>query len=85
MPEQPLTLHLNPAEFRMVSALRDMPEGALKIRIMHLVDQLVGFARNPRCPEMQGDGVPCEQPHTDCDQCKVVLDMLEKLEGRFPK
>jgi hypothetical protein len=35
--------------------------------------------------ELQSDGVPCSSPEADCDQCQVVLGLLENLEGRVPK
>jgi hypothetical protein len=77
-------LALSPAEHRLITTLRNMPESPLRDRVRLLLDQLVDFARNPRCPELQADGVPCQSPQADCDQCRVVLGMLEDLGRRIP-
>jgi hypothetical protein len=79
------TLTVSPAELRMIQTLRDMPESPLRDRIQKLLEDLLAFARNPRCHELQADGVPCENPAADCDQCKVVLEMLESMERRLPR
>jgi len=81
----PITLQLTPEEFRMITTLRDMPESPLRDRVQRLLADLVDFARNPRCHELQADGVPCENPGADCDQCKTVEGMLEGLGQRLPK
>ena len=78
----PITLTAE--EYRLVTTLRDMPESALRDRVQRLVRDLLVFARNPRCSEFQADGVPCSEPTGDCDQCRVVMGMLEALERRLP-
>ena len=84
MSPEPVTLTLSPEEYRLVTTLRDMPESALRDRVQRLVKDLLAFARNPRCHEFQPDGVPCAEPSADCDQCQVVLGMMEQLERRLP-
>lgn len=79
----PLTL--SDAERRMILTLRNMPDSPLRDRVLRLVEDVLAFARNPRCHEMQADGVPCERPEADCDQCQVVTAMLETLERRIPR
>ena len=83
----PESLHItvSPAEYQLITTLRDMPESQLRDRVQKLLKDLLAFARNPRCHEMQPDGVPCEKPDADCDQCQVVLAMLDELERRVPK
>ncbi|BDU73978.1 hypothetical protein [Mesoterricola silvestris] len=76
---------LTASELRMITTLRDMPESPLRTRVERLLEDLLAFARNPRCHELQADGVPCENPAADCDQCKVVLDMLEAMGKRLPR
>ncbi|HLO67523.1 MAG TPA: hypothetical protein VK188_10925 [Holophaga sp.] len=76
---------LSDAERRMILTLRNMPDSPLRERVMRLVEDVLAFARNPRCHEMQADGVPCERPEADCDQCQVVTAMLETLERRIPR
>ncbi len=84
MPEL-TTLTVTPSELRMITTLRDMPESPLRDRVGKLLEDLLAFARNPRCHELQADGVPCENPAADCDQCRVVLEMLETMGRRLPR
>jgi len=79
------TLAVTPAELRMITILRDMPESPLRLGVHRLLDDLLTFARNPRCHELQADGVPCERPEADCDQCRLVLAMLDTLASRLPR
>ncbi len=84
MAQERISITLSPEEYRIITTLRDMPESPLRERVLRLLDDLVGFARNPRCFESQADGVPCADPAADCDQCQVVLAMLDQLEQRLP-
>ena len=84
MGQAPITLTVSPAEFRMITTLRDMPESPLRSRVHQLLGELLEFARNPRCSEFQADGIPCENPLADCDQCKVVTGMLDALSRGLP-
>lgn len=84
MPEL-TTIPVSPAELRLLTTLRDMEESPLKDRVHRLLEDLLAFARNPRCAELQADGVPCANPAADCDQCKVVLEMLETMGRRLPR
>jgi hypothetical protein len=79
-----ITLAVSPAEYQLVTTLRDMPESPLRDRVQRLLADLLAFARQPRCHELQADGVPCSSPEADCDQCQVVLGLLESLERRVP-
>jgi hypothetical protein len=85
MGNDPTPLILTPEEARLITALRDMPESPLRDRVRRLLADVVAFARNPRCPELQADGAPCAHPATDCDQCQVVLAMLDTLGRRLPR
>lgn len=85
MGQESITLSVSPAEYRMLSILREMPESPLRDRVHRLLDELLTFARNPRCPELQGDGAPCANPAADCDQCQVVLDMLGAMGRALPR
>jgi hypothetical protein len=85
MGQAPISLTLTPAEYRLVTTLRDLPESPLRDRVHRLLEDLLAFARNPRCPELQADGAPCGDPGSDCDQCQVVLGMLEAMERRLPR
>ena len=85
MGQASLAITVSPAEHRILTTLRDMPESALRDRVHRLVKDVLAFARNPRCHEFQPDGVPCSEPSADCDQCQVVVAMLDSLERRVPK
>jgi len=80
-----ITLTVTPAEARMITILRNMPDSPLRGRVNRLLEELLAFARNPRCHELQADGVPCENPEADCDQCQVVLAMLDTMGHRIPR
>ena len=80
-----VSITVTPAELRMITTLRVMPESPLRDRVHQLVEDLMAFARNPRCHELQADGVPCETPEADCDECQLVLEMLDALGRRIPK
>jgi len=84
MGQAPITLTVSPAEFRMITTLRDMPESPLRDRVQRLLAELLEFARNPHCGEFQADGVPCANPLADCDQCKLVTGMLDTLARGLP-
>ena len=84
MEPRPVTLAVSPEELRLITTLRDMPESPLRDRVHKLLAELLEFARNPRCGSFQADGIPCADPRADCDQCQVVLAMLDRLEGQLP-
>ncbi|HQR45734.1 MAG TPA: hypothetical protein PK598_06930 [Thermoanaerobaculia bacterium] len=85
MTEPGVSIALTPAEWRLVSSLREIPSSALKEKALELFAAVVDFARDPRCAEVQADGVPCETPSVACDQCLHVdriLDVRRLEEGR---
>jgi len=84
MGEAPTTITVSPAEFRMITTLRDMPESPLRDRVQRLLGELLEFARNPRCSEFQADGTSCVNPLADCDQCRTLAGMLDSLARRLP-
>ncbi len=84
MSERPITLTVTPAEYRMITTLRDMAESPLRDRVHRLLEDLLAFARNPRCSEFQADGTPCSNPQADCDQCRIVTGMLDTLSRGIP-
>ncbi len=75
------THNLSPAEWRLVTSLREVPANALRTRVSALVESLIELAREPKCAEHQADGVPCENVHANCDQCLQVTRVLESLEA----
>ena len=82
MTESPVSIALSPAEWHLVSELRAVPSSALKKKALELFAAVLDFARDPRCAEVQADGVPCDTPRGDCEQCLHVDWMLETLRRR---
>lgn len=84
MPAEPTPMLLDAFEVRLVTTLRNMPDSPLKERVHALLERVMEFARNPRCPELQADGVPCERAEADCDQCRIVTRAWSDIASRFP-
>jgi hypothetical protein len=44
------------------------------------------LVREPRCAQVQADGVPCETPDSDCEEClrlkQVLADLRRNLTRR---
>ena len=80
MPDQMIAATLSAEEWRLVSALRDIPPSPLKLRVARLLEELITFVQEPRCAEMQADGVPCDNVNAQCDQCVHVAEMLDKMD-----
>jgi hypothetical protein len=70
---------LLPEEWRLVWALREVPEGRLRAELLSLLDELLAAARDPHCAETQADGVPCACLGVACDECQRVLSRLRQL------
>lgn len=79
-----LSIPLSESERRIVSALRDIPAGPAKDLSYEVVQRLLEFVAEPRCAEMQADGVPCDRAEADCEQCTTLREILEGLRGSLP-
>jgi len=66
-------------ERRLVWALRQVPEGRLRVELLSLLDELLDVARDPHCAETQADGVPCACLGVACDECQRALSRLRQL------
>jgi len=77
-----VALILTPEERKLVEALREIPESPLRRKLVLLLRALFSFARAPRCAEAQPDGVPCDTPTAQCDQCTRVTRVLDTLTRR---
>jgi hypothetical protein len=82
MREPEVSVALSAEEWRFVSDLRALPSSPLRDRTLALFSAVLEFAREPRCAEVQADGVPCETPSLSCDECLRVDEMLEALRRR---
>ena len=70
-------------EWQLVAALREIPRGALRDRLSDVIWGLVDFVREPGCPEMQADGVPCADAQAACDRCQKVTSLLDQFRKRL--
>ena len=73
---------LSPAEWGLVSSLREVPQGRLRDRLTAFLEELVAYVRDPHCADMQADGVPCGSAKVACDQCRQVEAFLEDLQAQ---
>lgn len=78
----PVQVTLSAEEWRLVSALRAIPESPLKERLDALFGELLKFAVDPKCSESQADGVPCTNTAADCESCRRVTDLIDLLRRR---
>jgi hypothetical protein len=76
---------LSDSEWRIIARLREVPESPVRGLLFEFLDQLTDFVREPRCPEVQADGVPCGAVSTDCIECLAVKQMLETLRNSVQK
>ena len=76
---------LTDSEWHMIARLREVPEGQIRELLFEFLGQLTDFVREPRCPEVQADGVPCGGVSTDCAECLTVKEMLDTLRSSVQK
>lgn len=76
---------LSPEEWNIILALREIPESPLRDRVSSLFGELVRFVQQPRCMGMQSDGFPCGTPHTSCEECQQMFQVLDDLAARVPR
>ncbi|HEY0590406.1 MAG TPA: hypothetical protein VGF40_01455 [Thermoanaerobaculia bacterium] len=82
MTRMEVPLPLSNEENELIAIWRELPAGPMQRRVREIVVELLRFARDPHCDEMQGDGVPCTQPRTRCDECARVIEILRRFETR---
>lgn len=79
MEQETVSIEVDPHEWALIAALRDLPDGQLKELVRQAFGELLEYVREPRCPEMQADGVPCETPEGDCEQCRRLKEIVAEL------
>ncbi|HSB36729.1 MAG TPA: hypothetical protein VLH41_07610 [Thermoanaerobaculia bacterium] len=82
MSDGKVTVSLNSDEWRLLSALRAIPPSLLREKTLAAVEALVEYAKEPRCTEMQADGVPCDTVTALCEQCLHVTWLIDSLRDR---
>jgi len=81
MEQEMVKVRLSPDEWKLIAGMRDIPASPLRDLTHELVMALVDYVRDPHCPELQADGVPCETPAADCEECRKVKELLISLRG----
>jgi hypothetical protein len=84
MADPTIQTNLSPEEWRIILALREIPESPLRQKVSGLFGELLRFIQQPRCQGMQGDGFPCSTPSTSCEECQEMLQALDDLAARVP-
>ncbi len=74
-----VSVTLSGDEWKVISGLRDIPESPLRAMAYEMMVALVEYAREPKCAELQADGVPCTSAAADCEQCVKVRELLGAL------
>ena len=75
---------LSAEEWKIVLALREIPDSPLRQKVSGLLAELARFIQQPRCLGMQGDGFPCGTPTSSCEECQHMLKVLDDLAERLP-
>lgn len=76
---------LTPEEWKLISTLRELPPSPLQERVSFVIHELVEFARDPGCEEMQADGAPCAAITAGCEYCARVTEILNSFDTRLPE
>jgi len=74
-----VSVKLSSDEWDLISGLREIPPSPLRDLMKEMMTALVEYVREPKCAEMQADGVPCASPTADCEQCEKVHQLLMTL------
>lgn len=75
-------VNLNETEWRLIRSLREIPDSPLRDLLEQVLQRLTEFVREPRCFEMQADGVPCDRSEADCEQCMRMKEILTRLSNQ---
>lgn len=70
-------------ERALLNGLREIPDGGVRDELVALMLELLNYARDPHCPQAQGDGVPCATVSLACEQCQQVQYGLAVLRSRL--
>ena len=67
-------------EKKILASIRELPEGHLKHKLEAFLVDLTVFVRDPKCAQVQADGIPCESVQADCEQCMKVDHLIADLQ-----
>lgn len=66
-------------EKKILASFRELPEGNLKRQLEAFLTDLTVFVREPKCAQVQADGIPCDDVQADCEQCMKVEALIADL------
>lgn len=84
MTDSTIQTTLSNEEWKIVMALREIPDSPLRAKVTGLFSELARFIQQPRCLGMQSDGFPCGTPHTSCEECQQMLQVIDDLAAKLP-
>jgi len=79
MRNEPLSVE----EWDLVTRLREIPDSPVRHELIELMQDLVDFVCDPRCPDAQADGVPCLSLALSCEQCQQTIAVIAGLHRRL--
>jgi hypothetical protein len=84
MTDSAIRTELSAEEWKIVMALREIPDSPMRRKVSGLLVELTRFIQQPRCLGLQSDGFPCTTPTTSCEECQHMLKVLDELAERVP-
>ena len=85
MMTDPQHVIVSPVEKKILDSLRELPNGKLREMAEGFLVEFTGFLKDPKCPEVQADGIPCDAPSTDCEQCLKIRELVTTLRNVLPQ
>jgi hypothetical protein len=85
MSQSPHSPELSATEWKLIEALRALPDAALRTRVHASLQELLYFFQTPRCQGPGVDGFPCGDPKSSCDECHQIWDALDQVAVRCRK
>ena len=82
---QATSVLLSATEHQILTALRETPDGPLKVRLEEFLLELTRKVSSPGCAEIQADGIPCGNAAADCEECLALDKMLATLRSTIPQ
>lgn len=70
---------LSEREKKILDGLRELPESDLKRTVEAFLLELSDRLANPRCAEVQADGIPCDESAADCEKCLHLKQLVANM------
>ncbi len=68
-------------EKKILDGLRELPAGDLQRTAEAFLLELSDRLANPRCAQVQADGIPCDEAASDCEECLALKQLVQNLRG----